>query len=111
MGSTLEALQYIGQNKIKNILLTIDNNNSQVTGETKNIIDILPVIEMVKKYNWNVFELDGHDEKNMKKTLLNINYKQGPILINFLTKKGYGIKYMEKDPVEWHYKPMNTNEI
>lgn len=111
MGSTLEALQYIGQNMIKNIFVTIDNNNTQVTGETNDIIKINPVFEMVKNYDWHFLQIDGHNEDEMLDKLSDIENGNKPVFVSFLTKKGYGIKYMEDDPVKWHYKPMEINEI
>ena len=104
MGSTLEAIQYIGQNKLKNIFLTVDNNNCQVTGHTSEVIDVTPVIKMAEIYGWNVVTVDGHDETQMEKELTSIENFNGPILINFLTQKGYGVDYMQKDPIKWHYK-------
>lgn len=104
MGSTLEAIQYIGQNKLKNIFLTVDNNNCQVTGHTSEVIDVMPVIKMAEIYGWNVVTVDGHDETQMEKELTSIENFNGPILINFLTQKGYGVDYMQEDPIKWHYK-------
>jgi transketolase len=111
MGSTLEAIQYIGQNKLKNIFLTVDNNNCQVTGHTSDVIDITPVIKMTEIYGWRVVTVNGHDETQMKKELTSIENFDGPILINFLTQKGYGVDYMQKDPIKWHYKLLQDHEI
>lgn len=107
MGSTLEAIQYIGHNCIKNIFLTIDNNSYQVTGNTNKIIPIEPVIKLFKDYNWHVVTIDGHCKKTIFKKLNNLGKIEKPVLINFLTKKGHGIKYMEDNPIEWHYKTIN----
>lgn len=111
MGSALEAIQYIGQNKLKNIFLTVDNNNCQVTGNTVDIIDINPVIEMAKMYNWHVVKIDGHDEQCMQRELMSIDNDDKPVLVNFLTKKGYGVSYMEANPIYWHYKLIQDHEI
>jgi transketolase len=110
MGSTLEALQYIGQKQLSNIFCTVDNNNCQVTGKTSDIISVTPVIEMAKHYGWNVIEVDGHDENQMSKYLDNITSSQ-PTLVNFLTQKGHGVHYMTSNPVEWHYKLLENYEI
>lgn len=111
MGSTLEAIQYIGQNKLKNIFLTVDNNDCQVTGHTRNIININPVIEMAKMYDWVVIDVNGHDKQQMHQKLLSIENFNSPIFINFLTQKGYGVDYMEEDPIKWHYKLLYDDEI
>ena len=111
MGSTLEALQYIGQYKLKNIFLTIDNNNCQVTGHTCDIIDVNPVIEMTKMYGWVVIDIKGHDVEQMKCKLSSIENFNSPILINFLTQKGHGVGCMQEDPIKWHYKLLQDDEI
>lgn len=109
MGSTIEAIQYIGHNNIHNILLTIDNNNYQVTDMTSKILDTKPVIKMAKLYGWKVIDCDGHDIEQMK-TIQYYN-KQKPTLINFITKKGFNVDYMEADPIQWHYKTIDNDEI
>jgi transketolase len=111
MGSTLEAIQYIGQNKLNNIFLTVDNNDCQVTGHTCDVIDINPVIEMAKMYGWAVIDINGHDEEQMHQKLSSIQNYNRPMLINFLTQKGYGVDYMQKDPIKWHYKLLQDDEI
>lgn len=111
MGSTLEAIQYIGHNCINNILLTIDNNNYQVTGNTNNVLTVEPVIKLAQNYNWNVITVNGHCKNTILKKLSNLDKIKKPILINFLTTKGKGVKYMEDDPVTWHYKTIDSNEI
>lgn len=111
MGSTLEAIQYIGHNCVNNILLTIDNNNYQVTGSTNDVLSIIPVIKLSRDYNWHVITVNGHCKDAISKKLSNLDNIKKPILINFLTKKGNGIKYMENDPIKWHYKTIDSDEI
>jgi len=107
MGSTLEAIQYVGHNNVSNILLTVDNNNCQVTDITSKILDTKPVFEMAKLYGWEVIDCDGHNKEQMKTIKY---YNKKPTLINFITKKGFNVDYMEADPIKWHYKTID-NEI
>ena len=51
--------------------------------------------------------LDGHCKDEISKKLSNLDKIEKPVIINFLTKKGNGVKYMEDDPIEWHYKTIN----
>jgi 1-deoxy-D-xylulose-5-phosphate synthase len=48
--------------------------------------------------------MDGHDIKELVKTLRNIrDYKNdGPQLLHVVTKKGKGYDPAEKDPIKWH---------
>ena len=107
MGSTLEAIQYVGHNNINNILLTVDNNNYQVTGRTSEVLNTNPVIDMAKLYGWEVKNCNGHSKEKMKKIKY---FNERPTLINFITKKGFNVDYMEADPIKWHYKTID-NEI
>ena len=100
MGNTLEAIQFIGQMQLKNIALTIDYNNSQVLGSTSDIIDVDPVIQMFKAYNWHV----EHDLSNFGMTVR-------PRVYVLKTTKGDGIPVMEDNIKEWHYKVLNEKDF
>ena len=97
MGNTLEAIQFIGQKQLKNIALTIDYNNSQVVGKTSDIIDVGPIIQMFKAYNWHV----EYDLNNFRVT-------SRPRVYIMNTTKGDGVPSMIKDTKLWHYKKIET---
>jgi transketolase N-terminal domain/subunit len=97
MGNTLEAIQFIGQHQLKNIMLTIDYNNSQVVGAVDDIISVHPIINMFKAYNWHV-EYD----------LSNFGIRTRPRVFVMNTIKGNGIQTMEQDNKLWHYKKIET---
>lgn len=108
MGSTLEAIQFIGQHQ-QNVLVTLDKNEFQVTGRCKDIINIDPVIEMCKNYNWTVHFLDDNDA-NMDFIMKESYYSTCPTLVVINTIKGAGIKEMEDDPKGWHYRKIQSEE-
>lgn len=109
MGNTLEALQYIGHNRIKNIFLTVDFNNAQVTGDISDILSVDPIIHMCKMYGWWVQEVNGHEKKEISNAASNLT-ETLPNLIFFRTVKGHGVPEMEKDHKTWHYKKIETLE-
>lgn len=112
MGNTLEAIQFIGHNKLSNIVCTVDFNNSQVTGVTTEILDVKPIISMAKQYNWNVYVVDGHNEKKFDQVIYAaINDKELPSMVVCITKKGYGIQEMQNDPKKWHYRKLNEKDF
>jgi transketolase N-terminal domain/subunit len=94
MGSTLEALQYIGHNTIKNIRVTVDYNNTQVTGEVDDILCVKPVAKWI----------DGHNEEAIRQSWE--DDPDRPCIYFYKTIKGYGVDYMVRDPVKWHYRPI-----
>ena len=114
MGNTLEAIQYIGQHsdKFKNLLLTVDDNNSQVTGETDDIINIDATNDFFVNCNWEVVNIaEGYSPTILRENLLTIKndgWLYSPLVIFFSTIKGGGVPYMERNPKEWHYKKLTA---
>lgn len=104
MGSTLEAIQYIGHNNLKNIIMTVDYNNYQVTGNTSEVLSVDPVIDFLNNNKWDVIECSGHDEDNIKSHFPVMS--NNPVVVIYKTTKGHGVDYMEADPIKWHYRPM-----
>ena len=46
--------------------------------------------------------IDGHDLDALIPTLENLRHKRGPQFLHVVTKKGYGYKLAEADPVKYH---------
>ncbi|MDP3247564.1 MAG: 1-deoxy-D-xylulose-5-phosphate synthase [Polaromonas sp.] len=46
--------------------------------------------------------IDGHDLDSLVPTLENMRAKKGPQFLHVVTKKGYGYKLAEADPVKYH---------
>lgn len=46
--------------------------------------------------------IDGHDLESLIPTLENLRAKRGPQFLHVVTKKGYGYKPAEADPVKYH---------
>jgi transketolase N-terminal domain/subunit len=102
MGNTLEAIQFIGQHQ-QNILVTVDMNNAQVTGSCSDIINVYPVVNFFKQYNWNVYELQEDAD------IYDCYHNTKPTVIIFNTKKGSGILEIERNIKKWHYKKIETS--
>jgi transketolase N-terminal domain/subunit len=107
MGNTIEAIQFIGHNNIKNIFVTVDYNNSQVTGKIDEILSVHPIIDMCKLYNWHIQEVEGHNRKEILDSYNSISSEK-PNIIFLKTIKGSGVISMEKDIKKWHYKKIET---
>jgi len=112
MGPTLEAIQFIGHNK-QDIVLTVDYNRTQLTGNTTSIMGmtINGVYEMFYNAGWKVYIIESNNFlKGPAKAL--IEQLKGPIVFLIETTKGDGVVEMENDPVTWHYKQLkDINEI
>lgn len=110
MGPTLEALQFIGHNQIKNILVTVDYNGKQVTGNTRQILDVDPVITMCEEYKWHTeYIARGHDHFHLGLAFNRIS-NEHPTIIFCSTRKGYPFPSMMNDTKTWHYKKIETSD-
>ena len=59
----------------------------------------------MKSNGWHVTTVDGHNINHIEKSFKKQN-KNKPNVIFFTTVKGYGVNYMQNNPVLWHYKPI-----
>lgn len=110
MGNTLEAIQFIGQHNL-DVLVTVDYNGSQVTGNTKDIIDVTAVIEFFKNNSFKTYITDGHDKDKIHAVLKEVIDFKEPTVIFFKTKKGYPFKEMMDNIKQWHYRKLNEKDI
>ena len=109
MGNTLEALQFIGHNRIENIFVTVDYNNSQVTGNVNDILAVEPIVQLCQSYGWHVQKTNGHDRDSIRAACQNLSSTQ-PNIVFFETQKGHGVSSMEQDIKKWHYRKIETLE-
>lgn len=110
MGNTLEAIQFIGQHNL-DVLVTVDYNGSQVTGNTKDIIDVTAVIEFFKNNSFKTYITDGHDKDKIHAVLKEVIDFKEPTVIFFKTQKGYPFKEMVNNTKQWHYRKLNEKDF
>lgn len=60
-GQIWEAAMAASQFELDNLIAILDNNGVQLDGNTRDIIDIEPVVDKWKAFRWEVFTCDGHD--------------------------------------------------
>jgi len=113
MGPTLEAMQFIAKHQ-QDILVTVDANDAQLTGDTKDIIgmDADKIYQLFELNGWMVYLIEiVQDEDNDNEELIEAMQKlqvRGPTALIIETKKGSGVQEMEDDPVTWHYKQLGS---
>jgi transketolase N-terminal domain/subunit len=100
MGPTLEAIQFIGYKQLP-IIVTIDYNSMQLTGNLRTKKQSIK--KLFESFDWNVFEIKDKTEYYKFNNIFRLN---GPTVILVYTKKGDGVKEMEDNPIEWHYKTL-----
>jgi 1-deoxy-D-xylulose-5-phosphate synthase len=86
----------------------------------KNVLRNTPLYEFAKRFEEHtkgmvvpgtIFEefgfnyvgpIDGHDLDSLVPTLENLRHAKGPQFLHVVTKKGYGYKLAEADPINYH---------
>lgn len=107
-GSVWEALMLLGQLKLKNITVIIDENKLQGFGYTKDIINQSNLAQKIEPFGLDVIEVVGHDVVELEKAF---NAKTDrPKAIIAHTTKGKGVSFMENE-LKWHYKSPNDDEL
>jgi transketolase len=111
-GAVWEAIMFAAHHKLDNLILIIDKNEKCMLDYCKNVLDLDPLENKFKAFNWQASSVDGH---NLKKTYLTLKKlkatrnRQPKVLIAH-TVKGKGIARLETDPM-CHIKSLTKEEV
>ena len=61
--------------KLDNLFVIIDYNKLQGFGSTNKILNLEPLKSKFQSFNWNVDQVDGHNVKQIIKSLNKLNKK------------------------------------
>ena len=109
-GVVWEASMAAGFYKLDNLVAILDKNQVQETGMTKDVMDIDPVADKWKAFNWHVIDINGHDMEQILNALDEADKIKGkPVMIISRTIKGKGVSFMELNH-KFHGKAPNEEE-
>ena len=109
-GQIWEAAMAAAKFNLDNLIVILDYNNLQLDGWCNDVMPIEPIVDKWLAFNWQVFEMDGHDMGEIIKTIKSAQSIEGkPSIIIAHTIKGKGVSYME-NRCEWHGKPPNDEQ-
>ncbi|MFQ5918040.1 MAG: transketolase [Candidatus Binatia bacterium] len=109
-GQIWEASMAAPKFKLDNLCVLLDYNKIQLSGAVKDIMNLEPLLDKWRAFNWNIIEIDGHDFKTIMQALnQSERVKDRPTLILSQTTKGKGVSFME-GKWEWHGKAPNREE-
>lgn len=107
-GSVWETIMFAAQMKLNNFTVIVDRNNLQAMGYCRDIIDLDPLEEKFKAFDWDVESINGNDHDELLQAFTKERTCQ-PRVIIAKTVKGFGVSFME-NKLEWHYKSPQGND-
>ena len=108
-GSNWEAILFAGHHKLDLLTALVDYNKIQSFGSVKEVLDLEPLADKWRSFNWTVHEIDGHDHTAIAKAL-SAPHDGKPKVILAHTIKGKGVAYME-GLLAWHYKSPDAKQL
>jgi transketolase len=109
-GQVWETAMSAPKFKLNNLVAIVDNNNGQIDGHVTEVMDLAPLPDKWKSFNWAVHEINGHNFKEIIQSLILARKEQEkPTLIIAKTIKGKGVSFMENN-IGWHGVAPNDEE-
>ncbi|MCL5104873.1 MAG: transketolase [Armatimonadetes bacterium] len=110
-GQVWEAAMYAGHHKVRRLIAIIDYNQLQLTGWTRDTLDLDPLARKWESFGWNVLSCDGHSVPELINTIEKAkSIEDGPVVVIAKTLKGRGISFIEGN-VSWHAKAPSESEL
>jgi transketolase len=102
-GQVYEAMMAGGNFRLRNLIAIVDRNQMSLDGFTEDVMPIEPLADKWRAFNWDVWEVDGHDLNALVDTFDAIDARDSerPLCIIAHTRKGYGLSWMDLSR-EWH---------
>jgi len=109
-GSIWESAMAAAKYKLNNLVAIVDCNGLQVDGRCSDVMELEPLADKWRAFNWAVRQIDGHDFDQILAALAWARKQGGPVVILAQTVKGKGVSFME-DAVQWHGLAPNKEEL
>jgi len=102
-GSNWEAAAHACKHNLDNLVVIVDYNNMQASGEISDVLEMHPLKDKWEAFGFETIEVNGHDREELKQALNTKKSTGSPLCIIAYTVKGKGIKKAENSSV-WHHK-------
>lgn len=109
-GQIWEAVMTAAHHKTDNLTLIVDKNDCQIDNRVQKVLNLDPMADKFKAFNFKVYEIDGHNMDEILSTLKEARKHKGePTVIIAKTLMGKGVSFME-DNYKWHGIPPNDEQ-
>ena len=101
-GQVWEACMFASHYKLDNLCVIIDNNNLQIDGDIRKVMNPHPIDAKLEAFGFDVQCIDGHDFDQIEAAMEHAKTVTGkPSAIIMTTVKGKGVSFMENE-AGWH---------
>ena len=109
-GQIWESLLQAAQYKLDHLIVVIDYNKLSSSGPVNEVINLEPLAEKLKAFNFYTIEIDGNNMEEVVDALNKAYTIKGmPTAIISNTIKGKGVSFMENNP-KWHAGAISDEE-
>jgi transketolase len=110
-GALWEAAQFAAHHRLAQLTAIVDANGQQALGYTRDVLNLEPLADRWRAFQWDVREVDGHDVNRLTETFEEPPAAEGaPRAVIARTVFGKGVSFMESR-IKWHYWPMSEDEF
>lgn len=110
-GQTWEAVMLASKYNLENLILIIDRNRIQISGNTEHVMPLDSLKNKYLAFGWNILEIDGHSFYEILQVLAEAGSSiEKPTAIIAKTIPGKGVNFMEGD-YHWHGRAPQGDEI
>ena len=111
-GAVWEAVMFAGQHRLDQLVLILDSNGVAMLDYCRNIINLEPLDQKLRDFQWEVVTLDGHDPDAIRRALVKYRQPGGarPKAIIARTIKGKGVPHLETDALS-HIRTLTPQHI
>jgi len=97
-GQIWEAAMAAAHFKIDNLTAIVDHNEIQLDGWNRDIMNLEPLADKWRAFNWHVLDINGHDISQILQAARKAKkIRQKPTVIIAHTIKGKGVSFMENN--------------
>jgi len=109
-GIIWEAAMAAGHYKTANLTAIVDYNGLQIDGNVADVMDVAPLADKFRAFNWDVQEIDGHDLVQIHDAVQRAKtVADRPQAIIARTVKGKGVSFMENN-YKFHGSPPDDEQ-
>lgn len=110
-GQVWEAALAAPKFELDNLVAIVDYNKGQIDGPTNEIMNLEPLVDKFRAFNWHTQDIDGHDLESIDAALASARKtRDRPSMIIAHTVKGKGVSFME-GVIDWHGVAPNDEQM